>query len=60
MGNFYHSNGYQDACINMHTEDDNMPWQTKFPSKIIASVGSVLFGLLILFDVLIFVKYLVI
>ena len=59
MGNFYPSNGYQDACKNMLTED-NVPWQTEYPSKIIASVGSVLFGLLILFDVLIFVKYLVI
>ena len=59
MGNFYHSNGYQDTCKDL-LEKDNVPWQTEFPSKIIASVGSVLFGILILFDVLIFVKYLVI
>ena len=59
MGNFYHSNGYQDTCKKLLIED-NVPWQTEYPSKIIASLGCVLFGLLILFDVLIFVKYLVI
>ena len=59
MGNFYHSNGYQDTCKKLLIED-NVPWQTEYPSKIISSSGCVLFGLLILFDVLIFVKYLVI
>ena len=59
MGNFYQSNGYQNTCKEL-LETDNVPWETEYPSKILASLGSVLFGLLIMFDVLIFVKYLVI
>ena len=59
MGGWFHANDYAEYCAKL-LEVEGKSWEIGTGSKIISNVGASLFAILILFDLFIFIKYLLI